>query len=255
MALWLLALCATVTRAQCPNMCSGHGTCGAENVCACFEGFDYAPDCSLRTCPDGVAWTDKAFAVDQAHQVAECSNAGLCDRALGQCNCFTGYEGNACQRASCPNDCNANGLCLTISRLANLYGIEYDEYTNWDKDSVTACYCDPGFFGPDCSRRMCAKSDDPLTINQNYRSIHVELGAADNSNVSGTVEFGFLGYTTTMNAALQSSKTCEATWEKLDNVDDVDCIATGYELNQWGCVLCRVRLNCRTGPPRSLRTT
>ena len=34
--------------AQCPNMCSGHGDCGAENVCSCFDGFDYAPDCSLR---------------------------------------------------------------------------------------------------------------------------------------------------------------------------------------------------------------
>jgi hypothetical protein len=33
---------------QCPNMCSGHGSCGPENVCSCFEGFDYAPDCSLR---------------------------------------------------------------------------------------------------------------------------------------------------------------------------------------------------------------
>ena len=33
---------------QCPNMCSGHGNCGPENVCSCFEGFDYAPDCSLR---------------------------------------------------------------------------------------------------------------------------------------------------------------------------------------------------------------
>jgi hypothetical protein len=42
---WLLA---GVSWAQCPNSCSGHGACGGENVCSCFEGFKYAPDCSLR---------------------------------------------------------------------------------------------------------------------------------------------------------------------------------------------------------------
>ena len=34
--------------AACPNSCSGHGTCGAENKCACDAGYAYAPDCSLR---------------------------------------------------------------------------------------------------------------------------------------------------------------------------------------------------------------
>ena len=113
-------------QAQCPNMCSGHGDCGAENVCNCFDGFDYAPDCSLRTwtpspntdtyththtrrerrisgtCSEGVAWADKAYAIDLAHSLAECSNAGLCNRDTGKCECFDGYTGLACQRCICP---------------------------------------------------------------------------------------------------------------------------------------------------------
>ena len=54
-------------------------------------------------------------------------------------------------------------MCMTLSRLGKLYGVDYDHpsvggdgigptYENWDKDSVTSCFCDPGFSGPDCSR-------------------------------------------------------------------------------------------------------
>ena len=86
---WLALQQAAV--AQCPNMCSGHGECGAENVCQCEAGYDVAPDCSLRTCPYGVAWADKAYAVDEAHSSAECSNGGICDRTSGICTCFEGY--------------------------------------------------------------------------------------------------------------------------------------------------------------------
>jgi len=67
--------------------------------------------------------------------------------------------------AACPNDCNANGMCLTLSRLGALYGVDYEHpsaggdgvgpvYVNWDRDSVTSCFCDPGFSGPDCSRSL-----------------------------------------------------------------------------------------------------
>ncbi len=38
-----------------------------------------------------------------AHGYAECSNKGLCDRLVGQCECLPGYDGHACQRASCPS--------------------------------------------------------------------------------------------------------------------------------------------------------
>lgn len=32
----------------------------------------------------------------------ECSNKGICDRISGSCQCFPGYDGSSCQRASCP---------------------------------------------------------------------------------------------------------------------------------------------------------
>ena len=47
-------------------------------------------------CPMGVAWVDKAFAVDEAHQSVQCSNAGTCIN--GACLCYPGFTGEACQR-------------------------------------------------------------------------------------------------------------------------------------------------------------
>ena len=104
----------------------------------------------------------------------ECSNAGHCDRGLGACQCFEGFEGAACQRASCPNQCSGRGTCLTLYDLGRFEGPDYAHpgkggdgigplYSNWDRDSISACNCHPGYFGPDCSLAMCPKGDDPLT--------------------------------------------------------------------------------------------
>ena len=54
---------------------------------------------SSGQCPTGIAWADKAYATDQAHQQIECSNAGTCDRSSGNCICFPGFTGAACQRS------------------------------------------------------------------------------------------------------------------------------------------------------------
>ena len=59
------------------------------------------------------------FAAQEAHGYMECSNKGLCDRASGECVCFDGYEGSACQRTSCPNSCSGNGICRNIVDLTN----------------------------------------------------------------------------------------------------------------------------------------
>jgi len=42
--------------AGCPNGCSGHGSCGTSDVCACYKGF-FGGDCSFRRCPQGPSWT------------------------------------------------------------------------------------------------------------------------------------------------------------------------------------------------------
>mmetsp|Transcript_14769 Transcript_14769/g.45769 ORF Transcript_14769/g.45769 Transcript_14769/m.45769 type:complete len:620 (-) Transcript_14769:3713-5572(-) len=127
-------------------------------------------------------------------------------------------------------------MCLTLSRLGALYGVDYEHpsaggdgvgpvYVNWDRDSVTSCFCDPGFSGPDCSRIMCAKADDPLTVNQNFRALRIGLSAADDSVLRGSVIFRFLGYTTSHAAMRVSETTCERAWEALENVEDVDCLS------------------------------
>jgi len=99
---------------------------------------------------------------ETAHYYMECSNKGLCDRKSGECECFDGYEGHACQRASCPNDCSGHGTCETIAELAE---DEFDNiYALWDKDMTMGCKCDAGYTGADCSGRACKYGIDPLYV-------------------------------------------------------------------------------------------
>lgn len=54
---------------------------------------------SIGSCPYGRSWADKAIDYNTAHQESECSNAGICNRDTGNCMCYNGYSGNACQRS------------------------------------------------------------------------------------------------------------------------------------------------------------
>lgn len=102
----------------CPNDCSQHGRCITPDTrCECFDQYTGA-DCSLLVCPQGSAWVDLAIAIDDAHNFAECSNMGICDRTTGKCDCRDGFEGNACERLSCPNKCNNVGECLSMNYYA-----------------------------------------------------------------------------------------------------------------------------------------
>ena len=53
---------------------------------------------------------------------------------------------------------------MTIADMSRFYGPDYSHpgtggdgvgpaYGNWDAYSTTACFCDPGHFGADCSSR------------------------------------------------------------------------------------------------------
>merc|ERR1711988_6383 len=97
-----------------------------------------------------------------AHYYMECSNKGICDRKAGECECFDGYEGNACQRASCPNECSGHGTCEHVKTLAAL---DFDNlYDLWDAELTMGCLCDPGYSGPDCSTKDCKFGIDPLYV-------------------------------------------------------------------------------------------
>jgi hypothetical protein len=102
---------------------------------------------------------------NSAHYYMECSNKGTCDRDTGLCECFEGYDGAACQRASCPgfpNSCSGHGVCKTAQQLANADA--GNVYHLWNKDATMGCECDAGYFGADCSERKCKVGVDPLYL-------------------------------------------------------------------------------------------
>ena len=74
-----------------------------------------------------------------AHEYAECSAKGLCDRKSGTCECFTGYEGSACQRTTCPNDCNGHGTCESIREVGTRRrGNGNVEESGWSRPAALA---------------------------------------------------------------------------------------------------------------------
>lgn len=99
-----------------------------------------------------------------AHDYAECSNAGLCNRTTGICECFAGFTGAGCQRMTCPGDpiCSGHGTCQTLQRIADMNF--QSTYNLWSKKMVQGCMCDAGFFGHDCSQRECKYGVDPLFL-------------------------------------------------------------------------------------------
>ena len=172
---------------------------------------------------------------DTAHDYMECSNKGLCDRNSGQCECLPGYDGAACQRASCPSNvhsitpgsnqnsgsnfgmklinqktaftgraaasplvdqCSGHGTCMTIEQLAFLdHGNIYDL---WDKDVSMGCKCDPGYTGPDCSERVCLSGIDPLYTDDTTAHVThttVRFESSDPSALSGEYAIKFYDIT------------------------------------------------------------
>ena len=60
-----------------------------------------------------------------AHEYMECSNKGICDRSRGVCECFSGYEGSACQRASCPIAEGNEGIYVYLFMYVCMYVYMY----------------------------------------------------------------------------------------------------------------------------------
>lgn len=184
--------------AACPNSCSGHGTCDFLDQCDCYnenllgKSSDRnaawtGADCSEATCPRGVSWNINDGTSSGHESERECSDAGICDRATGECSCFSGYEGSACQRTSCPNDCSGHGTCRSNVDFATDFseavkdqqnsddgagdGVITDAYYDyfrvsydgaWDSGLQYGCLCDAGFRGADCSLVECPTDFDPM---------------------------------------------------------------------------------------------
>jgi hypothetical protein len=190
-----IALATTLSvDAACDNQCSGHGDCQIDDVCKCYDNWGVgltllSGDCSDRVCPSDIAWVDTPNEIGVFHRYTECSGKGLCDRKSGLCECFDGYEGKACQRTSCPNDCSGHGTCEYVEDIP--FGTVYSQYTlgddgavhgtrqglgiypqalpyyGWDKTKIRGCVCDATYADIDCSKRLCPHGTDVLTVPQN----------------------------------------------------------------------------------------
>jgi hypothetical protein len=175
------------------STCDAIGANGNEakkDTCVCFTTIErgvatYAfkgADCSKRVCPSGTAFAATPYkkvvtsgdTTVVHNQYLECSGKGECDTKTGQCKCYDGYTGKACERTTCPNDCSGQGVCTTIKQIARdlvlISASFYDTTTvskimydnSWDADKIRGCICDKGFFGPDCSKQECPSGVDPM---------------------------------------------------------------------------------------------
>jgi len=110
--------------------------------------------------------SDQVELANTAHDYAECSNKGVCDRSTGNCQCFDGYSGSACQRASCPD--TGSGVCSGHGTCENIKTISRWDYNNiyklWDEGATMGCVCDGGYEGADCSEKICKYGADPLYL-------------------------------------------------------------------------------------------
>eukprot|EP01006_Ploeotia_vitrea_P042067 TRINITY_DN66601_c9_g5_i1.p1 TRINITY_DN66601_c9_g5~~TRINITY_DN66601_c9_g5_i1.p1 ORF type:complete len:393 (-),score=2.55 TRINITY_DN66601_c9_g5_i1:146-1324(-) len=217
----LLSFIVTI-QAGCDNACSGHGTCTEDGVCKCFDNWGLglshdSGDCSDRICPFDISWVDNPDSVGTRHNYAECSSRGICDRSTGMCDCFPGYEGKACQRSTCPNDCSGHGQCAYIENLP-YQSTPFDWYNNyypssdllkdflpqspktfettyygWDKKKTRGCVCDPEWGDVDCSKRLCPYGTDimdhrpDVTDTRVYhkQEIQFQLNSATNTAQDG----------------------------------------------------------------------
>lgn len=218
-----------------PNSCSGHGGCetnaathAAAFQCSCVSGW-FGADCSLMSCPTHAAWADVAIANEVAHQPAECSARGLCNRKTGVCACDVGFEGQACERRSCVLNCNGHGTCQSMSwhasRKDSGEGTVYSYSANWDADMQYGCVCDEGYSGADCTIRECPTGDDPLTGTpqdtvQQVNEIQTVLCEA----TGGTFTLAFRGFTSTNLNWDVTNLQVKAALEALPSIDTVNVV-------------------------------
>ena len=170
----LLCLLLCASNSSCPDLCSGHGTCGAKDKCICRDGYT-GLSCADRTCLFGYGWGG-AITVSDVKEYAECSNVGVCDRTTGLCKCMAGFEGDGCRRQVCPKQCSGHGDCRYVGDLATdlspqISGRIDRKYNLWDARQAQACKCDATYTGADCSRRICAHGDDPMTNHTEYHEL------------------------------------------------------------------------------------
>lgn len=204
LVIWWMAAYVSLTMCECPNACSGHGGCGYHDQCSCWKNWfggdcslrqcqfglahidtpkgDLDADGEISDMDTHIIYSSQTWPLgtteqypamydsdfnrlsNSAHEYAECSNKGFCDRVSGSCWCVPGYSGSACHRADCPVVssviCNGHGTCKSARELA------IDDHENmyelWDADVTMGCDCDSGYYGAACEHKMCKLGYDPI---------------------------------------------------------------------------------------------
>jgi hypothetical protein len=219
----------SVSNAECANACNGHGKCTSYDMCICNRNWQASDcservcpfglahvdtpkgdlDMSGAISDADTPVVENSFVfpygttemypamqdsdlqtqLQSAHYYMECSNKGVCDRSSGECDCFDGFDGGACQRASCPSSCSGHGVCKTIEALAA--SDNSNVYKLWDRQATMGCECDAGYSGPDCSERQCKHGIDPLYFDDSATvkySIYNFVVAATDKNLAAVVD-------------------------------------------------------------------
>ena len=163
MAAAFAALAAVSDAASCTNACNGKGLCTFNNMCVCNERYT-GGDCSLRKCPQHLAWADGAFADESAHAMYQtCSRMGHCDYTSGQCQCqpTPPFGGSDCRQLRCEKGCGGHGRCLTMEEHAAENGLVYDGRLVVDDQFRTT---DPAIYagGTACGGAAAARRWPPL---------------------------------------------------------------------------------------------
>ena len=191
MKLVVLALAAGTAYAECPNACSGHGSCGAFDECVCFPNWQEA-DCSGRTCPFAAAHVDTpkgdldgsadalsgtgTTVVDGStvypHGTTEqyplmVDSAGGSLTNTGHAYAECGNKG-ICDRKSGECDCfpgysgagcqkaacgdaTCSGHGVCMSAQDLAAADHGNVYNLWDSEVTMGCKCEPGYSGPTCA--------------------------------------------------------------------------------------------------------
>jgi len=133
----------------------------------------------------------------EGHYYAECSAKGQCDRSSGECKCYDGHEGVACQRVSCPNDCSGHGVCRSVGYLAARGTADSDPttpaephaYSQWDGDKIFTCDCDEGYYWADCSQKRCPLGTDPLFAPEFAKTYPTQLVSYKLNTVANNADY------------------------------------------------------------------
>ena len=162
------------TQQECPDNCSGHGSC-TQPVLRFSEEAPSAPGAPSKETPVFGPPRCECYA---GFAGKSCSGLlqdldkcpGRCGEGKGQCveqkcQCFHPYSGPDCGINLCPNFCSKRGTCgakgcechegWSGSSCSQRMCLEKDDCSGHGKCSQGSCECDEDYLGADCSVSQC----------------------------------------------------------------------------------------------------